>query len=101
MSLYVQQVSFHSTVTFFRCSAPFPSHCTFPCEIKRGNLTVGHLLMPLFCQQLSTYRLSHEERSDPDCDVLTGVHVVDSKFRMIMLEGLQRGAMGLVMIPKN
>lgn len=50
-------------------------------------------------QQLSTYKLSHEERVDPDCDVLTGCHLVDSKFRMMIIEGLQRGAMGLVCLP--
>jgi len=47
-------------------------------------------------QQLSTYKLSDEERIDPDCDVLTGVHVIDSKWRMIILEGLHWGAMNLI-----
>ena len=53
----------------------------------------------LSVKKLSTYKLSHEERDDPECDVLTGCHVLDSKWRMLIVEGVQHGAMGIVSCP--
>jgi hypothetical protein len=71
-------------------SIPFP-----PPPPPRGHLQ--ELEVSLFVQQqLSTYKLSDAERVDPDSDVLTGCHVIDSKWRMIILEGLHWGAMSLV-----
>jgi hypothetical protein len=47
---------------------------------------------------LSTYKLSQEQASDTDLDILTGFHLVDGKERMIVLEGLVEGIMKVVKV---
>ncbi|XP_063727081.1 uncharacterized protein LOC134854663 [Symsagittifera roscoffensis] len=41
---------------------------------------------------LKTYRLSDEQKTSGECDVITGVHVLDGKFHLLLLEGLRSGA---------
>jgi len=42
---------------------------------------------------LATYKLEPEQQQDPDLDLLTGFQLVDSARRVIVIEGLQEGAM--------
>lgn len=44
-------------------------------------------------RQLTTYKLTDEQISDPRLDIITGYHVTDGSARIVVLEGLRAGKM--------
>jgi len=46
---------------------------------------------------LATHRFSSEQAADPALDVLTGFHLTDGNIRVMLIEGLQGGALGGVL----
>ena len=49
-------------------------------------------------QSLSTLKLTQEQASDTTLDLLTGFHLVDGKERVVVLEGLEAGAMKVIKV---
>ena len=53
---------------------------------------------PPISQSLSTCKLTQAQALDMSLDLLTGFQLVDGKERMIVIEGLESGAMKIVKV---
>ncbi|XP_075256484.1 uncharacterized protein LOC142348835 isoform X2 [Convolutriloba macropyga] len=60
-------------------------------EINCDGLQLNYLPQHSLPAALKTYRLSEEQKTSGECDVITGVHVLDGKFHLLLLEGLREG----------
>lgn len=62
-------------------------------EINARALSLDDLPADVLPTALSTYKLTKEQMTSADCDVITGFHVEDWEQHVIVLEGLKKGGL--------
>ena len=62
-------------------------------QINTEALSLQSLPEDVLPAALSTYKLTKDEMSSSDCDIITGFHVEDQEQHIIVLEGLKKGGL--------
>lgn len=62
-------------------------------QVNSKVLGLEELSDKILCAALSTYKLTNEQMTSPECDVITGFHVEDWEQHVVVLEGLKTGGL--------
>ena len=77
------------SLTHTRTHIHFPNHLQLPLFVSKA---LGFDLLPdnVTSVALTTYKVTPEQQSSAELDLITGFHLIDARTNLFLLEGLLR-----------